>query len=402
VPLASPVPPAAFTAVATTEASRQIETTAAQPVAMPPAAPEPPVVIPASVSASAEKTPEIPKPFVPAASAPNFSTSGAASAPAPAREAQITKAEPVVDNGSAAAAKPIEAAMSQSAAITGSAPTFSYGASTETSSGGGSKKIFIGVGLAAAIGVAAFFGWSQFKGHGSQPGPAAAAVGQPASTPAGSIAPSTTPAASSTPTEPVETAKAVKPEASVNEPSGKESPSHSTAKTEKAEKNSVASTSVASKPAEAETPEPEPLVVKAGKEPAHTKSTAADAAPAPSMIGMGTPESAPLVPTPTDTFKPRLQTLSISQGVSQGLLYKKVAPTYPPSALRMRIEGVVELMATISKEGNITQVKTLSGDRQLAKAASDAVKQWKYKPYLLNGEPVEIQTQITVNFKLPN
>jgi protein TonB len=46
-------------------------------------------------------------------------------------------------------------------------------------------------------------------------------------------------------------------------------------------------------------------------------------------------------------------------------------------------------------------VKTVSGDGQLAKAATDAVKQWKYKPYLLNGEPVEIQTQITINFKLP-
>ena len=46
-------------------------------------------------------------------------------------------------------------------------------------------------------------------------------------------------------------------------------------------------------------------------------------------------------------------------------------------------------------------IKVLSGDGQLAKAATDAVKQWKYKPYLLNGEPVEIQTQITINFKMP-
>jgi len=96
-----------------------------------------------------------------------------------------------------------------------------------------------------------------------------------------------------------------------------------------------------------------------------------------------------------------LQTVSVSQGVSQGLLYKKVAPTYPQSALRMHIEGTVELQATISKTGDITHIKVLSGDAQLTKAASDAVKQWKYKPYLLNGEPVEIQTGVTVNFKLP-
>jgi protein TonB len=67
----------------------------------------------------------------------------------------------------------------------------------------------------------------------------------------------------------------------------------------------------------------------------------------------------------------------------------------------MRMEGSVELLATVSKDGNITHVKVISGDTQLAKAASDAVKQWKYKPYQLNGEPVEIQTQVTVNFKLP-
>ncbi|HVI77516.1 MAG TPA: energy transducer TonB, partial [Candidatus Acidoferrum sp.] len=70
-------------------------------------------------------------------------------------------------------------------------------------------------------------------------------------------------------------------------------------------------------------------------------------------------------------------------------------------ALRMRIEGTVELLATVSKDGSITRIIVVSGDSQLTKSASDAVKQWKYKPYLLNGEPVEIQTQITVNFKLP-
>ena len=67
----------------------------------------------------------------------------------------------------------------------------------------------------------------------------------------------------------------------------------------------------------------------------------------------------------------------------------------------MRIEGSVELMATVSKTGDITHVKVLSGDSQLSQGRTDAVKQWKYKPYLLNGEPVEIQTQVTINFKLP-
>ena len=145
-------------------------------------------------------------------------------------------------------------------------------------------------------------------------------------------------------------------------------------------------------------------MVKSGKAPA-TKNAAASDAEAPSVIGLAPGDAAPLpaLGTTTDTaaFKPTLQTLNVSQGVSQGLLIKKVSPSYPPSALRMRVEGKVELLATISKDGNITHIKVLSGDSQLTKAATDAVSKWKYQPYLLNGEPVEIQTQVTVNFKLP-
>jgi protein TonB len=151
-------------------------------------------------------------------------------------------------------------------------------------------------------------------------------------------------------------------------------------------------------------PEAAPLMVKGGKAPEKPKSAGAEVS-APSMIGMAAPESAPppdLVPTTTSELKPKLQTMNVSQGVSQGLLYKKVAPLYPATALRLRVEGTVELMATISKSGDISQVKVVSGDSQLSKAAVDAVKQWKYKPYLLNGEPVEIQTQVTIKFKLPN
>jgi protein TonB len=93
--------------------------------------------------------------------------------------------------------------------------------------------------------------------------------------------------------------------------------------------------------------------------------------------------------------------VSISQGVSQGLVIKKISPSYPPTALRLRIEGPVELLATISKKGDISAVKVVSGDPNLTRAAVDAVKQWKYQPYLLDGAPVEIQTQVTINFKLP-
>ncbi len=67
----------------------------------------------------------------------------------------------------------------------------------------------------------------------------------------------------------------------------------------------------------------------------------------------------------------------------------------------MHIQGAVQLQATINQEGKITSVKILGGDPMLARAAVDAVNQWRYKPYYLNGDPVEIQTQIVVNFKLP-
>ena len=96
-----------------------------------------------------------------------------------------------------------------------------------------------------------------------------------------------------------------------------------------------------------------------------------------------------------------IQAVKVSQGVSQGLLVKSVQPVYPQTARQMRVQGSVELLANIGKDGSITAVKVLSGPQVLSRAAIDAVKQWQYKPYYLDDQPVEIQTQITVNFKLP-
>ncbi len=94
------------------------------------------------------------------------------------------------------------------------------------------------------------------------------------------------------------------------------------------------------------------------------------------------------------------QRVRVSSGVSQGLLVKKVQPPYPPLARQARIQGVVLLQATISKAGDIEGLTLISGHPMLTQAAIEAVKQWKYKPYLLNGEPVEVETQIQVNFTL--
>ena len=105
-----------------------------------------------------------------------------------------------------------------------------------------------------------------------------------------------------------------------------------------------------------------------------------------------TPVAVPKIATP--------QRVRVSAGVSQGLLVRKVPPTYPPLARQARIQGVVVLQAQISKEGNIENLQLISGHPMLAPAAIEAVKQWKYKPYLLNGEPVEVDTQVQVNFTL--
>ena len=94
------------------------------------------------------------------------------------------------------------------------------------------------------------------------------------------------------------------------------------------------------------------------------------------------------------------QQTEISQSVSQGLLTSQVQPIYPPLAREARIQGTVVLQALIGKDGTIENLAVVSGHPMLTQAALDAVKQWRYKPYLLNGEPVWVQTAINVNFVL--
>jgi protein TonB len=110
------------------------------------------------------------------------------------------------------------------------------------------------------------------------------------------------------------------------------------------------------------------------------------------IIGQTTTTAVPKVATP--------QRVRVSQGVSEGLLVHQVKPVYPALARSARIQGAVVLQAVIGKDGSIQNLKMISGHPMLAPAAIEAVKQWKYKPYFLNGEPVEVDTQITVNFTL--
>ena len=105
-----------------------------------------------------------------------------------------------------------------------------------------------------------------------------------------------------------------------------------------------------------------------------------------------TPVAVPKVATP--------QRVRVSGGVTQGNLIFGPKPPYPPLAKTARIQGSVVLHAIISKTGGIENLQVVSGHPMLTQSALDAVKQWKYKPYFLNGEPVEVDTTITVNFTL--
>jgi protein TonB len=83
-------------------------------------------------------------------------------------------------------------------------------------------------------------------------------------------------------------------------------------------------------------------------------------------------------------------------------MISQVRPTYPPLAKQARIQGVVVLEAVIGKDGSIQNLRVITGHPLLIKAAQDAVSQWRYKPTMLNGEPVEVVTTVTVNFAFAN
>ena len=90
----------------------------------------------------------------------------------------------------------------------------------------------------------------------------------------------------------------------------------------------------------------------------------------------------------------------ISAGVMQGLILHKTQPVYPADAKKAGIQGRVELQAVINKSGAIEQLKVISGPSELLQSSLDAVRQWTYKPYILKGEPVDVQTTINVIYTL--
>ncbi len=145
----------------------------------------------------------------------------------------------------------------------------------------------------------------------------------------------------------------------------------------------------------------------------HESTSATGDDSAPQIGGGGTgPEvglpSAPGFPFPITGTRPvapppppsdAIRTFRTSK-MLEGSLYHRVQPVYPPLARAARIQGEVVLSANISKEGTIENLQVLRGHPMLVKAAIDAVSQWRYRPYILNNEPVEVETQILVTFTL--
>jgi len=284
-----------------------------------------------------------------------------------------------------------------------SAPTFSsYG--QESTGSGSEKRILKTVALVVIFGVVSYLTWQRLQlsqyFHGAQSG-----ATQSSSTNAKA------PTATESKSVPAPVAATV-PDISLGTDSEGKS-THSSAESKPSagvNKSQLETIEVKDSPTPEEpkiTVVPKPLLVKTtGSGPGKKQTQIAPpslalALPTPSA-GASEPALPNLIATNTAVPQPAPHTVRISQGLSQGLVIKKIAPAYPPVALQLRKEGAVELTATISREGAITGVKVASGDPVLGKAAVDAVRQWKYRPYLLNGEPVEIETQITVNFRLPH
>lgn len=292
------------------------------------------------------------------------------------------------------------------------APTFaSLGAtSSEPASGGSKKTILIAAAVLVAAAAVGYIGWSKMQPV--HPTPAARNLTAPSQTapahvptpPSPAVPTSALPAQDiATPTAPSQPASALPIEQG---PDITLSTTPARPPAAKKPTSIVASNTVVRTPSDATAQAP--IVVKNETPPPPPSNPVQQdsAPPSPGSLNVASNANdqalSGIMSTTAATLpKPAPQKIKVSQGVSQGLLVRSVPPVYPALARQMRLQGDVELFATIGKDGSITEVKALSGDSVLSRAAIEAVKQWKYKPYYLDDQPVAIQTQITVKFKLP-
>jgi protein TonB len=292
------------------------------------------------------------------------------------------------------------------------APAFASLGSTsdEPASGGGKKTILIAAAVVVAVAAGGYVGWTKI--HSASAAPAAQTLTAPPRTAPVQAPPAPTGPSSQTAAQ--ATTPTTTPSQQANALPVEMGPDITLSTTEthppapkKVSTPIIAPNTVVRIPSEE--PAQAPLVVKNEvTNPAPSTPAQPDATPAPPPASLNVAsntndQALSGIMSTSGANLPRqpIQAVKVSQGVSQGLLVKSVQPMYPQTARQMRVQGSVELLANIGKDGSITAVKVLSGPQVLSRAAIDAVKQWQYKPYYLDDQPVEIQTQITVNFKLP-
>lgn len=133
--------------------------------------------------------------------------------------------------------------------------------------------------------------------------------------------------------------------------------------------------------------------------------------PSPRVLYENVPQSLRIAPQmisirdsglkPSPSLLSIMEPVKLEEEVADRLVLRKVSPVYPDQALRSGMQGTVVLQALISREGMVEDLKLMGGSLILGEAAVQAVRQWHYQPYVINGRPVETQTQVTVEFKLP-
>jgi periplasmic protein TonB len=274
----------------------------------------------------------------------------------------------------------------------GDAPSFAALGEEDSGGSGSNKKILIAAVVVIAMAALGYLGYGKLSKSSTQP----VSTPQDSAQPAPALAPMSSPVAPSvsTPNRASSSTQSLTPKTATATPPDKPSAGVG---------NSPVIRIAADSEPGAKQPDSAPIHVKSTTR-AKTQAQAEESAPSlPSPLAVASANdrnlSGLMASASSSVPRPSLATVRISQGVSQGLLIKRVQPKYPPAALAVRAQGAVQIEATINKEGNVINLKVLSGDPVLARAALEAVRQWRYKPYYLDGDPVEIQTQITVNFK---
>lgn len=152
---------------------------------------------------------------------------------------------------------------------------------------------------------------------------------------------------------------------------------------------------------EKKAPEPAPIVLASGRPVEHQRADEPEAAaPSANQMAIHATSSLPGVPLPSAAAAPKL-TAPVAKAWTGGNLLQRISPVYPHTAISQGLEGQVELLAVVTSKGTVEKVRRVSGSPLLVQAATDAVKRWRYEPFRADGEPVDKEISITLNFKIP-